>query len=277
MATPTRSKHLLPGVLGPLLVDVRTSDRTSARPAVVIVHGFKGFKDWGMFPVLAERVARAGFSAVSFNLSGSGVDDAGQFAYPDRFGHNTFSAELEDLHRVLDALAEGKLGMPPTASVGLVGHSRGGGTAILTAGRDSRVEALITWAAISTVNRWPGQAEQWRRDGRLDVVNTRTGEVLPLYPDVLDDIERNGPALDILAAAGRLEVPWLLLHGEGDAAVPVSEAQALARAASPTQPPRTILLDGAGHTFGAVHPFAGMTPDLAVAFDETLKWLGRYL
>jgi dienelactone hydrolase len=277
MATPILTKHTLPGVLGPLLVDVRSSDRNSARPAVVIVHGFKGFKDWGMFPVLAERVARAGFNAVSMNLSGSGVDDSGQFIFPDRFGHSTYSGELEDIRRMLDALSEGKLGLPPTMRVGVVGHSRGGGMAILAASRDSRVQALVTWAAISTVDRSSEKVQQWRRDGRLDVVNTRTGQVLPLYTDVLDDIEQNQALLDILSHAGRVAIPWLLLHGEGDTSVPVSEAHAIARAASSAHPPRVMLLEGAGHTFGAVHPFAGMTPDLAVAFDETLKWFGRYL
>jgi uncharacterized protein len=277
MATATLTKHSLPGILGPLLVDVRSSDRAAPRPAVVIVHGFKGFKDWGMFPVLADRVARAGFSAVSFNLSGSGVNDAGDFVYPERFGHNTFSAELEDLRRVLAALAAGQLAMPPTSSVGLVGHSRGGGTAILAADRGLGVQALVTWAAISNVNRWPTEAADWRRKGRLDVVNARTGEVLPLYPDVLDDIEQHSTELDIRAAASRLTIPWLLLHGSGDPAVPVAEAEGLRGAAAAAHPPRMILLQGAGHTFGAVHPFAGMTPDLALVFDETLKWLGRHL
>jgi pimeloyl-ACP methyl ester carboxylesterase len=277
MATPLLTKHTLPGTLGPLLVDVRSGARTGARPAVLIVHGFKGFKDWGMFPVLAERVSRAGFSAVSVNLSGSGVDDTGTFAFPERFGHNTFSAELEDIGRVIDALAEGRLGMPPVVSVGLVGHSRGGGMAILAASRDQRIKAVVTWSAISHVNRWPGQTEQWRRDGRLDVVNTRTGEVLPLYPDVLDDTEQRPTELDILAAAGRLQVPWLLVHGAGDTAVPVEEARALIAAAPATNPPRVVILEGAGHTLGAVHPFAGMTADLATAIDETVAWVGRWV
>jgi fermentation-respiration switch protein FrsA (DUF1100 family) len=68
----------------------------------------------------------------------------------------------------------------------------------------------------------------------------------------------------------------VLLHGEADAAVPLIEARELA-AASAQSPPRVILLEGAGHTFGASHPFAGMTPDLAMVFDETVKWMGRYL
>jgi len=151
MATPTLSKHALSGALGPILIDVRSGGRSSSRPAVVVIHGFKGFKDWGMFPHLAERLARGGFTAVTLNLSGSGVDDAGEFSLPERFGHNTFSAELEDLGRVIDSLMAGALGVPVPSSLGLVGHSRGGGIAVLQAAQDTRVRALVTWAAISGV------------------------------------------------------------------------------------------------------------------------------
>src|SRR3954469_18486308 len=111
MATPTLSKHALSGALGPILIDVRSGGRSSSRPAVVVVHGFKGFKDWGMFPHLAERLALAGLTALTLNLSGSGVDDAGEFSLPDRFGHNTFSAELQDVRGVIDSLMAGSLGV----------------------------------------------------------------------------------------------------------------------------------------------------------------------
>jgi dienelactone hydrolase len=262
-------------VLGEILIDIRTSDRMNPRPAVLILHGFKGFKDWGMFPHLAERIARAGFTAVSFNVSGSGVDQRGQFIWPERFGHNTYSAELEDVARVMAALSDGSLGLSPTVRFGLLGHSRGGGTAILTAARDQRVGALVTWAAIPEVQRWPGQLEEWRSQGKLDIVNSRTGQVLPLYTDVLDDIEKNAELLDLSRAAARIAAPWLLLHGENDQAVDVSAAQTLAGSA--LKPPRVMLFPGADHTFGAVHPYAGMTQDLAQAIDETVKWFGRWL
>ena len=49
-----------------------------------------------------------------------------------------------------------------------------------------------------------------------EIRNARTGQVLPLYPDVLDDIERNADSLDIEAAAGRIAVPWLIIHGTED-------------------------------------------------------------
>ena len=279
MATPSLTKHVLPGALGELLTDVRGAGRTTPRPAVLVVHGFKGFKDWGMFPPLAERLAQAGFSAVSFNLSGSGVGDAGEFTWPERFGHNTFSAELADIATVLDALAAGKLSTAPPTGIGLVGHSRGGGMGVLQAARDTRIKALVTWAAISTVERWPDDGERalWRSAGKLEVLNTRTGQVLPLYTDTLDDVERHARGvLDIPGAAGRVTAPWLILHGEADPSVPLAEAQRLARAAS-RGTARFVPVAGAGHTFGAAHPWRGTTAELDLVMKETVGWLSRHL
>jgi dienelactone hydrolase len=275
MATPTLTRHRLPGVLGEILVDVRAGGRGSPRPAVVVIHGFKGFKDWGLWPALAERLARAGLSAVTLNLSGSGVDDSGEFVYPERFGHNTFSAELQDLRRVTDALAGGKLGVVPPSAVGLLGHSRGGGVAVLHTVTDARIKALATWAAISTVERWPvAQRAAWRSAGLDEVKNVRTGQVLPLYPDVLDDIERNAAALDIEAAAGRVAVPWLIVHGTEDEAVALAEGERLAAAAPGA---RFLAVEGAGHTFGAVHPWRGATPALERVEDTTLAFFAETL
>jgi pimeloyl-ACP methyl ester carboxylesterase len=264
-------------VLGEILVDVRAGDRTRSTPAVLVLHGFKGFKDWGMFPPLCERLARSGFAAVSFNVSGSGVDDAGEFSLPDRFGHNTFSAEMTDVGTVLAALDAGDLGVPRPSSVGLVGHSRGGGVGVLAARRYTRLAALVTWAAISTVDRWDeAQRRQWRAMGRVDIVNARTGQVLPMYCDTLDDIEANaGGWLDVPAAAAALRIPWLIVHGDRDESVPVAEAEQLA--ASAASPVELLRIETGGHTFGAVHPFAGPTPELDRVFEATVRFLGSHL
>lgn len=277
MATPTLSKHSLPGVLGPILIDIRAGARETSRPAVVIVHGFKGFKDWGMFPHLAERLARAGFVALSFNLSGSGVDDAGEFSLPDRFGHNTFSAELQDIGRITDALMSGQLGVAVPSALGLLGHSRGGGMAVLQTARDSRVAALVTWSAISGVDRWPEkQRASWRATGRTEIQNARTGQILPLYTNVLDDIEQNAQALDIEAAAGRIQVPWLIIHGTRDESVHFGEAKALAAAAR-SQRTQLLPIEGGGHTFGATHPWRSATPELDSVFDASVSWFSEHL
>jgi uncharacterized protein len=278
VATPTLTRHRIPGALGEILVDVRAGGRGSSRPAVVVLHGFKGFKDWGMFPPFSERLARAGVTAVTPNLSGSGVDDAGAFSLPERFARNTFSAELDDLGRVVSALAAGDLGVAPPSRIGLVGHSRGGGIAVLQTAADPRIRALVTWAAISSVERWaPAEQREWRERGTKDIVNARTGERLPLSTDILDDVARHSTGkLDILGAAARVAVPWLIVHGGADEAVSPLEGEALV-GASGRATTTFVQIEQAGHTFGAVHPWQGTTPALEQVFDASLRHLSGAL
>ncbi len=277
MATPRLTRHRLPGYLGDILIDVRTADAGAARPAVLVVHGFKGFKDWGMFPPLAERLARAGFTAVSFNLSGSGVDEAGDFSHLDRFARATFTGDLEDLFRVIEAVAGGRLGFPVPAAIGLLGHSRGGGLGVLAAARDARLRALVTWASISHVFRWtPEEIVDWRARGEHEILNARTGQVLPIATDVLDDIERHGgTSLDIRGAAAAVQCPWLIIHGTKDESVSETEGQSLARASGGRA--QFASIKGGGHTFGAVHPWRGPTPEFDEAARLTLNWFRRAL
>jgi pimeloyl-ACP methyl ester carboxylesterase len=275
MATPRLTKTTILGQLGDILIDIRTGHPHASVPTVLIGHGFKGFKDWGMFPPFAERLARAGFATISFNVSGSGVDDDGRFSYPDRFGHNSFTREVDDVRAVLAALDKGELGVPRPSSVGMVGHSRGGGIATLVAAENERIAALVTWAAIATVHRWnEDDRRAWRARGRHDVVNTRTGEVLPVYLDVLDDLVANAESLSIEAAAARVRAPWLIVHGDADETVALAEANRLG-AANPAA--ERLVVGGAGHTFGAVHPFAGSTPALEQVFDGSVRFLSRHL
>lgn len=279
MATPTLSKHVLAGALGDLLVDVRTGDRKNPRPAVVVIHGFKGFKDWGMFPVMAERLAKAGLSVVSVNMSGSGVDDAGDFSLPDNFTRNTYSDELEDITRIVAATRAGTpLGFAPPSSVGLLGHSRGGGMAILAATRDSGLRSLVTWAAIASIDRWSDEAKaSWRRRGHVDITNARTGQIIPLGTAILDDIARNANgALDITAAAKKVVIPWLIIHGENDESVPAEDGKTLA-AASGRSTTRLMVVPETGHTFGATHPLTGVPDALDRVMGETVGWFSRYL
>jgi uncharacterized protein len=247
-----------------LRVDVRTGARPGeARPAVVICHGFKGFKDWGFFPHAADRLARAGFTAVSFNFSGSGVGPDGEtFSELERWGRQTVTGDLADLATVVDHVAAA--GAP---WIGLLGHSRGGGTAVLYADGDPRVKALVTWAAVCRYRWWSeAEAAAWRHEGRLDVVNMRTGEVLPLGPNLLEDLEAGeAGALDIVAAAARLRIPWLIVHGDADESVPLDQGRKLERAGAGRA--RLLLVEGAGHTFGVRHPWAGST----AAFDRVLE------
>ena len=276
MATPSLTKHTLPGTLGELLIDVRTGQRDTPRPAAIVLHGFKGFKDWGMFPPLADHLARAGMTVVSFNLSGSGVDDDGDFTRLDQFAHNSFRADMADLDIVLGAMVAGELGFVPPTSIGIVGHSRGGGDAVLV-GDDHRLSAMVTWAGIGTIRRWPEEAlAQWHETGRIEIQNARTGQVLTIHRELLEEIDQHADGrLSIARAAERVAVPWLIIHGTDDTTITPDEARELHR--SSPEGTEFVLIEGAGHTFGAVHPYRGPTPELEQAIERTVNWFSRYL
>jgi dienelactone hydrolase len=281
MATVTVRPFVLTGADGgPLRGDVRTAGRGEGRPAVVVCHGFKGFKDWGFFPHLAMRLARAGMTAVTFNFSGSGIGPDGEsFSEIERFAHSTFSNDLDDLETVRRALAHGDLvgGLGAQERIGLFGHSRGGGVAVLHASAHASCAALVTWAAIAHPLRWDGETlSRWKREGKIDIVNQRTGDVLPLRTDILDDIDRRGDELDIAQAAKHVSAPWLIVHGAADEAVPHVEAERLLNAAQ-TQPCELKVIADGTHTFGARHPWAGSTPWLDEAMDATVDWYSRHL
>lgn len=259
-------------------LDVRRPSGRAPRSAVLVVHGFKGFKDWGFFPYLCERLAADGHWVASFNFSLNGTGPSlVDFSDLDAFGRNTLSREVEDLHWMLDRLADGTWsgGEPPSAT-GVLGHSRGGGASIVAAaernqaGQDGRgVASLVTWAAISTFQRWTeDHARDWESRGVAYVANARTGQEMPMYRTLRDDLIANQARLDVMAAAGRVRVPWLVLQGSEDSAVSADEARALA-AAGPAATLR--ILDGWGHTFGAVHPMEAPSSGLEAAVDATLR------
>jgi dipeptidyl aminopeptidase/acylaminoacyl peptidase len=255
-----------------------------ARPAVVICHGFKGFMEWGFFPHLGTLLAERGFVAVRFNLSGSGMRPGGdRVDDPEAFRANTHSREVEDLLAVLAATGTGiASGQVDPARIGLFGHSRGGGNALLAAAREpwrDRLRALVTWAAVGSFDRYsPEQKEAWRRDGELPVVNARTGQQLALGRGLLEDLEAHGAELDLEAAAAHRRAPWLIVHGGRDESVPAAEGERLAevskRAAAPAE---LLLIPEADHTFGSRHPFAGPSPSLIQALNATQGWFRKHL
>ena len=260
--------------------DVRYRDDGRAKPAVVFCHGFKGFKDWGPFPAWGRRLAASGFVSVLLNFSYNGVahDQPTAFTEPDKFANNTFTRELDDLDAVLDAVTERRLADVPVDAdrIGLMGHSRGGGTAILQAARDRRVRALVTWSAVAGfVERFSeGQIADWEEQGYTEVVNSRTGQRMRLNRVLYDDARKHRDALDVTAAAATIDAPWFIIHACDDEAVPFAEAKQL-RAAS--QGAELVEADG-GHTFGGAHPFRGEVPaSLDFVWERTSSFFETHL
>ena len=112
-----------------------------------------------------------------------------------------------------------------------MGHSRGGGMAVISASEQAPT-ARVTWAAIGDADRFDdGMKARWRAEGFLEVPNARTGQVHRMGLAGLEDFERNAERLDIGAAADRLKAPFLAVHGLEDATVTYDAAVALSERA----------------------------------------------
>ena len=249
----------------------------AAKPAlgsVIISHGFKGFAHWAFFPYLARKLAADGLTAITFDFSGSGIGrDRESFTEAEAFATNTFSKELEDLDLVEDYARRKKW---IAGKFGLFGHSRGGGMAILFAAAEgSNVSSLVTWASLAYPTRWsPEDARVWRKRGYTEITNSRTGQVMRLGTELLDDVELHGKTkLNIEAAAAKIKVPWLIIHGTADETVPSSEAEHLHSLSKGTSTLR--LIEGATHTFDAKHPLGQAPPVLEKIVKETVKFFVR--
>jgi pimeloyl-ACP methyl ester carboxylesterase len=246
-------------------------------PHVIVLHGFKGFMNWGFFPEIARRIAARDMIAVRFNMSGSGIgDDLETFTDLEGFSRNTYSRELEDLERVRAWIASGAVRGGDVARCALVGHSRGGGVALLHGAEHDAVRSIVTWAAISTVDRFdaPTKAE-WRRRGSLVIHNARTNQDFELALGALEDVEKNSARFDIVSACRRIRAPTLLIHGSADETVPVEEAERLHAALDPKLA-RTLVIAGGGHTFGVTHPPRAFPEAFERVADATLAMLQEH-
>ena len=238
---------------------------------VVVVHGFKVFKDWGFFPWVADTLCSRGFAVCRFNMSRSGVGDNPEtFDRLDLFANDTYSIQLADL-RLAVAHAQSHFSSLRTF---LLGHSRGGGVALLGAQEVPRLAGVVTWSAISHVNRWSDETvRNWRRDGWLDVINARTKQNMRMTPAVVDDYEANVARLDIAAAASRLTVPLLVIHGAHDESVPVTEAHDIVRRAPDAS---VMIIERASHTYNAIHPLVNVPFALSLAAHVTAHFVHAY-
>lgn len=239
-----------------------------ARALVIVIHGFKGFKDWGFFPWLAQRLTQHHIAVCRFNMSRSGIgDDPESFDRLDLFEDDTYSTQLDDLRRVV-AHAQQQFPNTPTF---LLGHSRGGGIAILGASEVPHLSGVIAWSPIARVDRWDDATKQkWRSDGVREELNSRTKQVMRMSTRILDDYDANRERLDIAAAAEQLRVPLLVIHGRRDESVPFEEGTLLG-ARNPNS--SVVLIDRASHTFNAIHPLVHVPFELVLAAEVSAHFV----
>lgn len=254
-------------------------------PVVIFLHGFKGFKDWGAFPDACAEMSTAGFAVLAMNFSLNGMgENMTEFDQLELFSRETLSQDLIDVGTVIIALKEDKISaddiLLDTDNIGILGHSRGGHTAVAAAAEYPEIKCLVTWSAVADYNaHWSDDMiGDWNEKGVTKIKNGRTGQMMPVKDVVYQDALKNAGRLMAVKRVTELDIPVLFIHSKGDEGVPYSEAEKLYRNCE-SEIKEIELLPDSGHTFGTAHPFEedDFPPTFRQVVNQTTRWFKNHL
>ncbi len=258
----------------PILWDAFFNDNETQKPIVIFCHGYKGFKDWGSWDLVAEHFLKNNSFFVKFNFSHNGGTIIKPIDFPDleAFGENNYTKELDDLDSLLNHILSNTFEYSKeidTNNITLIGHSRGGGISIIKASEDSRITRLITWASVCDFGKRTatiGDLETWRKQGVKYVLNGRTKQKMPHNYQFYEDFIANKERLNIENCEKKLTVPHLIIHGKDDPSVLYKEAEYL-KLWNPKS--KLLPIENSDHVFNSKHPWK--TKSLPEALQEVVN------
>ena len=235
--------------------DLRYDENINNQPLIIFLHGFKGFKDWGHFNMIANSFVEKGFAFLKMNFSHNGTNPEHMVDFVDleAFGQNNFSIELDDIHSVLNHLDSQNYKFIDYQQINLLGHSKGGATAIIKSDEDKRVKKAATLASIITLkDRYASELEYWRKEGVIFIPNARTNQEMPLYYQLAENVLANEERFDILKIIKSYGKQLLLVHGAKDETVTIAELD-LVKNLNPKV--TSYIIPDTNHTFHGTHPW----------------------
>lgn len=265
-----------------LTTDIFFKKNQLSKPIVIFCHGFKGFKDWGAWHLVAENFAENNFVFLKFNFSHNGIgsENLTEFTNLEAFSNNTYSKELYDLETMLEYVLSDDFCVPETevdkSRIYLVGHSRGGGIVAIKTAESNNVKKAALWASISTFDRFgtPESVAQWKREGVRNFPNMRTGQDMFISYSFYEDFDKNRSRLDIEKAVSTIEKPLLVAHGTSDEAVGYSHALRLKNCSKQGE---LFAIENGNHVFGAMHPWKQnfLPADLLKVVNKTIEFFNQ--
>ena len=218
VATPAGCDELRLTGAGVQLAAWRCRAEGSPRGTIVYLHGIADNRASGAGVVARYRAQ--GFDAIAYDNRAHGDSEGDVCTYG--------SHEKEDLKRVIDAAR--------AQPVVLIGASLGGAVALQTAAEDARVDGVVAAEVFSDLRTVARERAPFFLPDRILETAFRIAEQRGRF-----DIDVVSPA----AAARRIRVPVLLIHGARDTETGPEHSQRIYEALA--GPKRLIVVEGAGH------------------------------
>jgi pimeloyl-ACP methyl ester carboxylesterase len=188
------------------------------KQTIVVLHGY--LQDKRFLTPWALRLAQAGYRCAVVDLRGHG-ESTGK-----HIGFGAF--EAADISAVIDDL--GRRGWD-VSRVGLFGVSYGASVALLTAGRDPRVKAVVAFEPFSSAEQAVPELMRSAFASRARGITDR--QFADAYVKEAKIAGFDWKDADIPAALKRTTAPVLFLHGEADTWLSPEHSRRLAAMAPP--------------------------------------------
>lgn len=262
--------------------DVFYKADNTRKPVVIFCHGYKGYKDWGAWNLVAERFAEEGYFFLKFNFSHNGGTPNNPIDFPDleAFAQNNFSKELDDLEDILNFISNtDNFGNELNQNhISLIAHSRAAGIILIKASEEPRVKNVITWAGVSDFKArfqiGSSQFNDWKEKGITYIENSRTKQLMPHYFQFFQDFSANENRLTIKLAVKKLNIPLLVLQGSDDTTVIEAEASLLHQWSPKSE---LEIIKNGDHSFGTIHPWeeSELPKDLHKVVEKSIAFLKK--
>lgn len=187
-------------------------------PAVLLFHGFTGYKESPDLIDISSKLAENGICAVRFTATGMGDSD-GTLSHDYSFSNFRSDAEI-----IYTALTHEE--QIDRERIGVFGHSLGGALTVLFAAKHPEIRALCAVSPVASFrNSFYGSvANDWKKRGFFEKVSGRDGKTLRIPYSFYEDMER--PEHNVLAAAKKLSLKrMLVIAGDSDTEVPLAESE----------------------------------------------------
>jgi uncharacterized protein len=210
----------------------RPAGEVLAGPGVILCHGFPigpldAERSGVTFPELVDRTANTlGCVTMTFNFRGCGKSQ----------GDFSLQGWVDDLRNAITHLVA--VGNP--SGIILVGTNTGGSIAACVGADDPRVVALGLLSPRADFDDWAEHPRRFLEHAReIGAIHDRR------FPPAMDEWSREFRRFRPVASARRFAPrPMLVMHGDEDDSVPVSDARQLVNAHGDAE---LSLLNGAGH------------------------------
>lgn len=207
---------------------------SKGQEGVILGHCFTCSRHTSILRETAKKLTERGIAALRFDFSGNGQSEG-------NFINTAYTRHIQEMIQARDFLSGRGI-----SRFGLAGHSMGAAVAILAGSRMAQAEGICAFSGrlggLDPEGTFtPAQISELRDTGQ--VAFQSRGRRLILPGAFFEDAAR----YDILETIASLTPPLLIVHGDRDEIIPVSNA----RAAKARNRRATLeIIPGADHMFG---------------------------